>query len=134
MSGPYGYSKRSAAQLATCAEPLQRLFNEVIRHRDCVIITGHRGEEEQNAAFDIGHSKVRWPDGKHNKTPSQAADVMAYPVDWRNRGRNLLFAGFVLGAAAAMGIGLRNGADWDGDGDPTDQNFHDPGHFELIET
>jgi len=42
-----------------------------------------------------------------------------------------LFAGFIKGVAASMGIKLRIGADWDGDFDTNDQNFHDIVHFEI---
>jgi peptidoglycan L-alanyl-D-glutamate endopeptidase CwlK len=42
------FSKRSKDNLATCHEDLQTLFNEVIQYTDCIVICGHRGEEEHN--------------------------------------------------------------------------------------
>ena len=41
------YSETSAARLAECDQRLQRVFNYVIERVDCTIITGHRGEQEQ---------------------------------------------------------------------------------------
>lgn len=35
----------------------------------------HREEDEQNHAFDIGESKLKWPLSKHNAMPSQALDL-----------------------------------------------------------
>ena len=55
------------------------------------------------------------------------------PIDWNNKERFYLFAGFVKGIAAEMGIKLRLGADWDGDFTTRDQTFHDLPHFELDE-
>ena len=61
---------------------MQELFNEVIKYFDCTLIQGHRGEEEQNKYFDEGKSKVRYPNGRHNARPSNAVDVVPYPIDW----------------------------------------------------
>lgn len=126
------FSLLSQQRLGECHPDLQRLFNEVIRHRDCTVICGHRREVEQDEAFESGKSKVEWPNSKHNKYPSMAVDVVPYPIDWNDRSAFYLFAGFVIGIAKGMGINLRCGADWDGDGKVKDQNFHDLPHFELI--
>jgi len=59
-------------------------------------------------------------------------------VDWGDRERQTLFAGFVLGIARGLGIKIRWGGDWDQDwdreGDPTadpHQTFNDWPHWEL---
>jgi len=126
------YSKRSKERLATCHEDLQRLFNEVIKHYDCSIICGSRSKEDQEKAYRQGSSKVVWPNSKHNSTPSLAVDVAPYPIEWYELNRFYMFIGIVRGIAAMMGINIRCGADWDGDMDVKDQNFHDLPHFELI--
>ena len=41
------------------------------------------------------------------------------------------FAGYVKGVAEDLGIAIPWGGDWDGDGDFSDQRFHDLPHFEL---
>ncbi len=126
------FGAKSAERLATCHPDLQRLFNEVIKHVDCTVICGHRTEEEQEEAFRTGKSKVRWPNGKHNKKPSEAADVVPFPIDWNDKMRFYHFIGFVRGIAVQMGIKIRSGGDWDSDFDLKDQNFFDLPHFELI--
>ena len=125
------YSKRSKERLATCDEKLQGVFNEVIKHVDCSILEGHRSKERQNKLYDEGRTKVRYPDGRHNFNPSRAVDVTPYPVDWEDRERQTLFAGFVLGTARGMGIRLRWGGDWDQDFQVMDNRFDDFPHFEI---
>lgn len=69
------FSTRSRSRLHTCDERLVKLFNEVVKHFDCTIIEGHRGKEKQNEAYRKGNSKLKFPNGKHNKSPSIAVDV-----------------------------------------------------------
>ena len=125
------FGKTSKKRLNTCDTSLQDLFNEVVRYFDCSVLIGHRGEKEQNEAFDKGNSQVRWPDGKHNSNPSTAIDIAPYPIDWDDRERFTYFAGFVMGIATSQGISLRWGGDWDSDNDLSDNNFDDLVHFEL---
>ena len=127
------FSKISRERLATCDKRLQDLFNEVIKHYDCSIICGHRGQEDQDRAFNEGKSKIRWPNGKHNSNPSKAVDVAPYPIDWNDTKRFYHFAGFVKGLATSMGIKIRWGGDWDGDNDFKDNSFNDTPHFEIME-
>ena len=99
--------------------------------------------------------------GNHNYTPSRAVDAGPYPIVWPTPlwtairealqalpnagavlrlvrqlvkvvGRWYYFAGFVRGLAAARGIPIRQGADWDGDFELRDQRFDDLPHTELI--
>ncbi len=136
------FSRTSADRLATCHPELQRLFNEVVKHVDCTVLCGHRGEAEQNQAVKDGTSKTPWPQSKHNVSPSLAVDVAPWPVDWGNVGtpaqrasaiaRFRMFSGFVLGVASQLGIKVRSGGDWDMDFDLGDQQFVDLPHFELV--
>ena len=125
------FGSRSINRIKTCDQRLQELFYEVVKHFDCTIIEGHRGEERQNKAYNDGKSKVKYPNGKHNQFPSVAVDVAPYPIDWDDRERFTLFAGFVLGIAKSMGINLRWGGDWDQDWTVKDNKFDDFPHFEL---
>jgi len=125
------FSERSKSKLYTCHNDLQRLFNEVIKHWDCTILCGYRGQKEQDNAYNSGRSDKKFPDGKHNKEPSMAVDVTPYPIDWGQREKHYSFAFFVLGIATMMGIKLRLGADWDSDKDLSDQELFDLNHFEL---
>jgi len=127
------FGKVSKKNLSTCCDDLQRLFNEVIKYYDCKVICGSRSKKEQDKAYYGGRSKVQWPNSKHNGTPSMAADVVPYPIDWEELRRFYMFVGIVRGVAAMLGIKIRCGADWDGDMEVKDQNFHDLPHFELVE-
>lgn len=123
----------SKERLATCEKPLQDLMNEVIKHFDCSIICGHRNQADQNKAVAEGMSKTPWPESRHNTYPSKAVDIMPYPIDWKDTNRIYMFVGIVRGIATQMKIPIRCGADWDGDMQTKDQNFHDLPHIELID-
>lgn len=129
---PY-FGTRSKQRLATCDERLQKVFNEVIKYVDCSVLEGHRGQERQDKLYEEGKTKLKFPNGRHNMDPSNAVDVTPYPVDWDDRERQTLFAGFVLGIARSMGVRLRWGGDWDMDFQVLDNRFDDFPHFELRE-
>lgn len=125
-------SKLSAERLATCHPHLIEVFAEVVKTHDCTILYGHRGEEEQNEAVRTGHSKKKFPDSRHNSSPSQAVDAIPYPFKgWEDRGAMAEFAKFVIETASKRGIELRWGGDWNGNGDWRDERFCDMPHFEL---
>lgn len=125
------FGRRSRERLNTCHPDLQKIFNEVIKYVDCSVLCGYRNKEDQNKAYIDGKSDAKFPEGRHNRKPSLAADVMRYPVDWEDYERMTLFAGFVLGIAKSMNIKLIWGNDWDGDFDTRDTNLKDYPHFEL---
>ena len=127
---PY-FGKTSKKRLSTCDDKLQKLFNEVIKHVDCSVLEGHRSKDRQNKLYEEGKTKVKYPNGRHNRQPSSAVDVTPYPVDWKDRERQTLFAGFVIGVASQMNINLRWGGDWDQDFQVVDNRFDDFPHFEL---
>tara|TARA_R100000049_G_C1942850_1_gene87291 strand:- start:744 stop:1133 length:390 start_codon:yes stop_codon:yes gene_type:complete len=126
------FSSRSIGRLKTCDLKLQQLFDTVVKGFDCTILEGHRDGERQNKLFDEGRTKVRYPHGKHNDSPSQAVDVAPYPLDWNDRDRFHYFAGYVMGIAKQMGISLRFGGDWNMDTQVKDNKFDDLVHFELV--
>lgn len=132
------YSVRSRERLNTCHKDLRMIFNAVIPHFDNSILCGHRGEAEQNEAYRSGKSQLKFPESKHNKSPSMAVDVVPYPIDWQDRERFHYFAGYVMGVADMLhGEGLishrlRWGGDWDRDTQVKDNSFDDLPHFELV--
>jgi len=128
------FGKKSKKQLSTCNKKLQEVFNEVIKTVDCSVLEGHRGENRQNALYKEGKTKVKFPKGRHNHNPSLAVDVVPYPIDWDDRERFHLFAGFVLGVANQMGIPIRWGGDWNQNWEVDDNQFDDFPHFELVVT
>lgn len=126
------FSKKSQKNLSECHTSLQRLFNKVIKHYDCTITDGHRGKKEQDMAYHKGWSKLKYPKSKHNKIPSLAADVVPYPIDYKNKIKLYHFGGYVKATADQLGIKIRWGGDWDSDKDLHDQDFMDLPHYELL--
>jgi len=126
------YSEISLTRLDTCHSDLKSLFVEVLEVMDHSILTGFRDEDNQNDAFDSGNSQKRFPESKHNFSPSLAVDAVPYPVDWSDKKRMVLFAGIVLGIAHKKNIPIRWGGDWNKDFQIKDNLFDDLTHFELI--
>ena len=64
-----------------------------------------------------------------------AADVVPYPIDWKDTSRLLLFAGIVIGISKSVlkdtGYELSAGIDWDNDLNVKEHSFMDYPHFEL---
>lgn len=131
------FSSSSLIKLATCHPDLRRIATIVIEQFDFTVIEGYRGRVKQEIAYRNGASQVNWPDSKHNDTPSNAYDLMPWPIDWTtkssNTERSCLLAGIVLSTAWTYGIELRWGGDWNMDGDTRDEKFRDYGHFERRE-
>lgn len=139
----FRYSTISRARLDETHPELQLLFETVLEFFDHSIYCGHRGQEDQDAAYFARpqRSKVRWPNGKHNSLPSMAVDAGPYfrDVDRWDREQCLVFGGFVMGVArmlferGEMTYRVRWGGDWDMDNNIKDQSFDDLVHFELVE-
>lgn len=125
------FSRQSEERLETCDERLQDVFNRVIEDFDCSILDGHRSKIRQMELYEAGKTQVL--ESEHNVWPSRAVDVAPYPIDWEDRERFHLFAGYVMGVAEMMGVPLRWGGDWDGDKQVSDNDFDDLVHFELDE-
>lgn len=117
------FSARSRGQLATCHPDLQRLFAEVIKRFDCIVLCGHRNKADQDKAFAEGKSKLRYPQSRHNKSPSEAVDVAPWPIAWTDHARFDALALVVKASAKDLGIEIVWGGDWSG--------FVDKPHWEL---
>ena len=135
------FSTKSRQKLATCALPLQQLFNEVIKQLDCTVLYGFRSPEEQFELYKRGRELVNgiwvitdkskvvtYRDGyrmlsAHNYQPSKAVDVAPYPIDWEDIDRFNLFVNHVLRTAAEMGIKIKSGRDF---------KMKDYPHYELV--
>ena len=130
----YRFSARSQDALDECDVRLQRVLAKAIEVLDFTVLEGHRGEARQNQMVANGKSKLRWPNSKHNQSPSLAVDIAPYPIDWANQHSQFQYlAGVVMGIAHEMGIDLRWGGDWDRDGQLSDNTFNDLPHFEVVE-
>lgn len=125
------FGAESLRHLATLDPKLQRLLNEAIKYVDFTITCGFRNQEDQHKAFLAGNSKLDWPDGQHNKSPSRAVDVAPYPIDWNDAEAFTLLSGIILGISYTMGIPIRIGIDWDSDLVVKEHSFKDRPHIEL---
>lgn len=135
----YSFGERSRANLDTCHTDLQRLAEAVIEQYDFSVIEGHRTLAKQQEYFETGRSTL---DGvtqrsKHQESPSLAMDLLPYPHMvhginvWQDERRFAHFIGIVRGVAHELGIKIRCGFDWDGDGSPANNRFVDYPHVEL---
>ena len=135
------FGKRSLLCIDTCHPDLQQLLHEVIKKVDISVRWGWRGEKDQNGFVAAGTSRTRWPNSKHNNVDddgnpeSLAFDAYPYPVPPRTAAglrRHCWVSGYIKATADRMGIKLRQGIDWDGDGDFSDQRLNDLVHHELL--
>ena len=140
------FGSKSRGHLETCHPDLQTLFNTVIEVVDCSVTCGYRNKEDQEKAFNSGHSKARYPDGKHNSNPSTAVDVYPYPIDFDDLPRFYWFGGWVLAKAEILrNVGeitnkIKWGGNWRGlNNGKIDFSYNmrkdvlnDLPHFELI--
>lgn len=107
------FSARSLKNLSQCHPDLQRIANVAIKEFDFIVICGHRGEKEQNAAFARGTSKLKFPKSKHNKTPSLAFDAVPYikgapgGIDWSARAKFHDMRACFRAVAGRLGIKVR---------------------------
>lgn len=152
------FGDRSESRLTTCRNEIQLVMREVVTIHDCTVLEGHRGKERQNKFYNSTpqRSKVKWPDGAHNTTPSNAIDIAPWlpergrgneipwpvtPTDWNDKDQRQAylrdwlqwsqFAGVVKAVAAKHGVELISGMDWDGDNDLADTTWLDSPHWQL---
>ena len=78
-------------------------------------------------------AKVTWLNdpfaSKH--VTGKAVDLVPYPVDWNDLKKFDAIAQAMLQAAKELGVTIRWGADWDGDGKPRERGESDSPHFEI---
>ena len=120
-------SQSSYQRLDTCDTRIRRVFERAIKivpaSSDFTILCGHRGEKDQNLAFEAGNSKLKWPNSKHNTSPSLAIDVVPFPIDWANIERFYKLATYVFKAAQMEDVPIEWGGHW--------FRFKDYPHWEL---
>lgn len=121
------FSQYSLEKLKTCDPRLQSIFMEVIKIMDCTVICGHRSQEAQDRAYFVGNSKLKWPQSKHNTTPSLAVDVAPYNkgIDWYNFAPFRKLAEIVKAEALKQNVKIIWGGDW--------KSFPDYPHYEIDE-
>ena len=127
------FGRESKRILATCHEDIVFVMDTAIQYFDFKVLSGQRGEEEQNKLHREGASLKAYPDSAHNAEPlSDGIDIAPYPIDWKDEERFILLAGVVWGIGKMLGIELIWGGDWDRDTEIKDTTFRDFGHFQRV--
>lgn len=143
MTG-FQFGTRSRGNLGSCHPRLIDVAEAALRVSpyDFSIIEGHRSLERQAALYRAGKSQIDGISrkGNHNYSPSRAFDFLPYPSNvngvptWEDHQRFCVIAGVIIATGNRLGIPLRWGGDWDGDGNNADASLHDLPHIELLET
>lgn len=134
------WSEKSQNKLHTLDPDLRILCNTMLQIHDCSILWGYRDADTQNALYDKGWSKLRFPASKHNKYFSEAVDLAPYLGGKDPYGDKQIvtyFAGLVLGTASIlyqrneMSKKIRWGGNWSTNRAKPFASFFDAYHFEL---
>ena len=150
----FNLSQKSLDRLNGVDERLQRVVKRAIQltKQDFMVLEGVRTREQCMINYGKGRTaaqcvakgvpaqyanpnatKVTWLNNpfasKH--CYGKAVDLVPYPVDWNDLKKFDAIAQAMLQAAKELGISIRWGADWDGDGKPRERGESDSPHFEI---
>jgi len=122
------FGKSSLKRLKSIDIKLQTILLEAIELTDFSVISGYRGEREQNELVLKGFSQLNFPRSKHNKVPSQAVDIAPWNselkgIDWNDIESFKHLAYIIKEIAHKHDVKLIWGGDW--------ESFKDYPHFEL---
>lgn len=123
-------TSKSLERLKQCDQRLIKLILRLDEIYPVQVICGHRNEEDQNKAFKEKKSKLKFPNSKHNKTPSLAVDIVPDPdrnpktISWVDLNEFEIMCLTVESVAEEQGIKIRLGRDF---------SFKDWPHIELKE-
>lgn len=136
------FGPTSRKRLLTCSPGLQLVMNTAIKSGpDFTVLEGHRPTAKQLEYYAKGRTTpgpiVTHVDGvnrmsEHNYSPSRAADIAPWPIDWDDVSRFMVLGGYILAVANILKVPLRWGADWNRNYDTSDERFVDLPHFEQI--
>jgi peptidoglycan L-alanyl-D-glutamate endopeptidase CwlK len=132
---------RDRRRLSTVDPRLAAVVEDVAGRLPIMVICGHRTQAEQDDVVRRGLSKTLWPRSKHNSMPSLAVDLAPLKgrtIDWNDTPAFVALGKLMRQAAAARGVAIRWGGDWDRDGltradGDRDERFIDLPHFEIVE-
>lgn len=119
----YPYGKKSLEVRSTLHPDLQKVVDETAEKVNCTLLCGHRNKKDQDDAFTRGASKLKWPNSRHNTWPSEAVDIVPYPLDWKNIKAFKELAVKIKEAAKKVNVEVEWGGDW--------KNFRDYPHWQL---
>ena len=150
----YQLSQRSLDRLHGVDQKLVAVVKRAIElsNQDFMVLEGVRTREQCMINYGKGRTasqcvakgvpakyakpsaaKVTWLNNpfasKH--VSGKAVDLVPYPVDWNDLKKFDAIAKAMLQAAKELGVPVRWGADWDGDGKPRERGESDSPHFEI---
>lgn len=150
----FNLSQKSLDRLVGVDERLQRVVKRAIElsKQDFMVLEGVRTRQQCMTNYGKGRTiaqcvakgvpaqyanpnaaKVTWLNNpfasKH--VSGKAVDLVPYPVDWNDLKKFDVIAQAMLQASKELGIAIRWGADWDGDGKPRERGESDSPHFEI---
>lgn len=127
------FNKSSADRLKNAHPLLQQLMNAAIKEYNFIIADSQRGRRAQEAALKGGFSKVRFGQSAHNWSPALALDIYPAPYDpMTPREKFVDLQLYVIKPIAKhMVIPIRQGIDWNMNGELTDDRWVDLPHLEL---
>ena len=139
LESMFAFGKVSESRLSQADFRLQLIFQLAIRRTkvDFGIACTYRSIEDQKKAFKEGKSKI---DGvtqtsKHNALPARAVDYYGWVDGKMDYTLPVMcyLAGVIEAVASELGIPVRWGGNWNGDGVIlVDQDFDDTPHIELM--
>lgn len=131
------FGKRSKLALENVHPQLVKLAERALElcDTDFSVLEGHRGEAEQNKAYRLGNTKVKYPNSAHNQMPALAIDCIPYPFaengGWKNEAGFQAIAQAMFQAARELKLDIRWGGDFNRDENKTVSDAWDKPHFEL---
>lgn len=155
----FSFSQTSLNRLATVHPSLQKVVKRALEISpiDFTILEGERTVEQAYINYGKGRTaaelsakgiptkyakpnedKVTWLNNplnsKHIKQKdgySHAVDLAPYPINWKDLKRFDQVADAMFKAAAELGVTIRWGADWNGNGKFREKGESDSPHFEI---
>ena len=105
---------KSQCRLMECDKRLVRLVSLLSDQFDLIVVCGHRGKEDQEAAVTSGASPLHFPKSKHNVLPSRAVDIAPYPYKqyMNDKGKHDEMLDLLVDIAEKEGIPIRLGRIW----------------------
>lgn len=137
----YALGARSLAKLEGVNPRMVAIVKRAIQltAQDFVVLEGVRTQARQRVLYAQGRTrpgpKVTWTLTSRHFVQADgfghAVDICPWPVDWNTPSKFDAIADAMEGAALELDIGIRWGANWDGDGVRREAKETDSPHFEL---
>lgn len=137
----FALGAKSLAKLEGVHPNLVKVVKRAIQisDQDFMVLEGVRTLKRQKELYAQGRTKpgpkVTWTlNSRHIPKADglgHAVDLVPYPVDWNTASKFDAIYKAMMVAADDLGVQIRSGMDWDGDGKLREAKEYDSPHFEL---